>query len=166
VITITDGYQLPVERPDLRNVADLWGRGWSVIPLWFRGKTPSIKSWAEYQQRCPTFEELEAWFGPPVPRNIGIVTGSVSGLVVVDLDSPEAVDWAAENMPPCEMRVRTAKGLHLYYSCRDVRVRNKVRVRHGGRVLDIDIRGEGGYVVGPGSVHESGHLYVREGGGW
>jgi hypothetical protein len=45
-------------------------------------------------------------------------------------------------------------------------MRNKVRVRFDGRPLDIDFRADGGYVVGPGSVHESGFVYIREGDGW
>jgi putative DNA primase/helicase len=167
ITVMADGYELLIDRPDLANVGDLWGRGWSIIPLWFRGKTPSVRSWTEYQRRRPTFEEIEAWFGPPTPRNVGVITGTVSGLVVVDADSPEAFEWATANMPPCDMRVRTAKGVHLYYAYTGkAPIRNKVRATFAGKQLEIDVRGEGGYVVGPGSVHESGHIYTREGAGW
>jgi len=55
-------------------------RGWSVIPL--EGKIPSIV-WKEYQARYPTDEELQRWFSDG-KKNIGIVTGKISGLSVVD----------------------------------------------------------------------------------
>jgi Bifunctional DNA primase/polymerase, N-terminal len=45
-------------------------------------------------------------------------------------------------------------------------MRNKARIKYQGEPLEIDIRADGGYVVGPGSVHPNGHLYVRAGAGW
>ncbi len=62
VKTMRDGYKLPIDRPDWLNLADLWGRGWSVIPLDYRGKKPAITSWLEYQTRTATYAELEHWF--------------------------------------------------------------------------------------------------------
>ncbi len=49
-------------------------KGFSVIPLKRRSKTPALKSWKEYQFRLPTDEELQQWFGDG-KHNIGIVTG-------------------------------------------------------------------------------------------
>ena len=40
-----------------------------------------------YQKRLPTFEELEHWFLPAPTANVGIVTGMVSGIFVLDCDS-------------------------------------------------------------------------------
>ncbi len=156
-----------IDRPDLMNVGDLWGRGWSVIPLRPRDKRPSLASWAPYQKRLPTFEELEQWFLTAPTANVGIVTGIVSGIFVLDCDSPEAMAWAEEHLPPCGMRVRTAKGLHLYYPYSGDRLaKNKVRTRFAGRQLELDVRADGGYVVGPGSTHPSGAIYTREGSAW
>ena len=97
---MADGYELPNDRPDFANVADLWGRGWSVIPVRYGDKRPAIASWTVYQQRRPTFEELESWFGPSPRYNVGIVTGRVSGIFVVDADSADAVAWATATLPP------------------------------------------------------------------
>ncbi len=164
---MADGYRLPIDRPDLANVGDLWSRGFSIFPLHYRTKRPSLKSWAEFQQRTPTFSELEEWFGPPEPFNVAIATGKVSGIFVIDADSAAALAWAHEHLPPCNMRVRTAKGVHLYFPYSGDRpVRNRVRVKFNGEHLDLDVRGDGGYVVGPGSVHPSGAIYMREGEGW
>jgi putative DNA primase/helicase len=154
-------------RPDLMNVGDLWGRGWSVIPLRSRDKRPALPSWTAYQKRLPAFEELELWFGLAPGYNVGVVTGTVSGIFVIDADSPAALAWAHEHLPPCEMRVRTAKGVHLYYPYSGDRpARNKVRVKFQGEHLALDVRADGGFVVGPGSVHPTGALYTREGSGW
>jgi hypothetical protein len=154
-------------RQDLLNIGDLWARGWSLIPLKARDKRPAIASWGEYQTRPATYVELQRWFDRPDSINVGIVTGLVSGIFVIDCDSPEAVAWAAEHLPACEMRVRTAKGLHFYFPYSgDRRIRNKVRATYQGRALELDVRAAGGYVVGPGSVHPSGAIYTREGAGW
>lgn len=163
---LADGTVVPGCRRDLANAGEFLMRGWSVFPLRNRDKRPAIRSWVEYQHRPPTYDELEQWFTGAV-RNVAIVTGKVSGLFVVDADSPAALAWAAEHLPPTEMRVRTAKGCHLFYPYSGERpMRNKCRVRYAGETLDLDVRADGGYVVGPGSIHPSGHVYTREGRGW
>lgn len=75
----------------LANIGDLWGRGWSVMPLRPRDKRPAITSWLEFQKRPATFTELEAWFGGTERLNIGVVCGHVSGIFVLDADTPEAI---------------------------------------------------------------------------
>jgi hypothetical protein len=68
----------------LNQALDYLDMGWSVIPL--RGKRPVLGSWLEYQKRLATREEVREWFRLEPDANIGIVTGKVSGLVVVDFD--------------------------------------------------------------------------------
>lgn len=164
-ITLADGTVLPGCRPDLVSLGDLMARGWSLIPLKPRSKVPAVR-WEEYQRRHATLEELEQWFTQP-GYNVGIVTGTISGIFVVDIDSEAAMAWADEYLPPCDLRVRTSKGIHRYYPYSGDRpMRNRCRVKYQGETIAIDIRAEGGYVVGPGSIHENGHMYVREGRGW
>ena len=129
--------------------------GLSVIPLIPRGKKPAIKSWTEYQKRLATDEELKGWFGNGSKNNIGIVTGKISGIDVLDLDSQEAVQYAKENNFPETPLVKTGKGFHCYYQHKDG-VRNfQKRVDLPG----IDLRGDGGFVVAPPSLHSSGRRY-------
>ena len=164
-ITLAGGTELPGCRPDLLSLGDLLARNWSIIPLQARSKIPAVK-WEPYQRRVATMEEFEAWFTVP-GYNVGIVTGSISKLFVVDCDSPAALAWAEEHLPPCDLRVQTAKGQHRYYPfSADRPMRNKCRVTYQSDVLELDIRAEGGYVVGPGSIHPNGHIYRREGPGW
>jgi len=164
-ITLADGTVLTGCRPDLLSLGDLMARGWSIIPLQPRSKLPAVR-WEPYQHRLATPAELESWFTYP-GNNIGIVTGTISGIFVVDIDSEAALAWAQHQLPPCDLRVRTSKGEHRYYQFSgDCPMRNRCRVSYQGESLDIDIRATGGYVVGPGSVHPDGHVYTREGVGW
>ena len=71
----------------------------SVLPLIPKGKTPDLTAlrqttgraaWGCLRERMPTAAELRQWFGMPTAagcrRNIGIITGGPSGLVVLDFD--------------------------------------------------------------------------------
>ena len=73
-------------------------QNFSVIPVKSRNKIPGIPSWKPYQQVKPTEQEINKWFGNGNDYNIGIVSGNISGLCVVDLDSIQANEFA-KNVP-------------------------------------------------------------------
>lgn len=125
------------------------------------GKTP-ILSWKPFQSRLPTVEELELWFVSDL-TNIAIVTGAVSGVVVVDVDAREAWEAAARRLPATPWRTRTAKGLHLWFQHPGFHVGNRTRIALADDKLPLDVRGDGGYVMAPGSVHASGAAYRFDG---
>lgn len=128
-------------------------RGYSVVPL--RGKVPAI-AWAEYQHRRASLSMISTWFGERSKQqfNVGIVTGRVSSLIVVDLDDHDAETMWLREKPASPLMVRTGSGgLHVYYRQPQDAVRNRVRVL-GHK---IDIRGEGGLVVAPPSLHSKSH---------
>lgn len=130
-------------------------KGFSVIPIKPKDKTPAIY-WKEFQKRKPTNEELKKWF-QNTSYNIGIVTGKVFGIAVVDLDSEEALKFAEDNGFPETPIVVTGEGYHLYYQYpADREVRN---FQERDDLPRIDVRGDGGYVVAPPSIHPSGHVY-------
>lgn len=128
-------------------------QGFSVIPLQPRGKRPVIP-WKEYQERYATQEEIVEWFADG-KNNIGIVTGKISGLAVVDFDTAEAINFAVGLNFPCTPNVRTGKGCHAYCLYREG-VRN---FQKRDDLPGIDLRGDGGYVAAPPSTHESGVVY-------
>lgn len=117
------------------------------------GKVSAVR-WKRYQSTRAGRDEFRGWFGNGTPRNIGIVTGPVGCVVAVDTDSLEGNAWVEANLPATPMMTETAKGRHRFYRHPGTPVPNKVRIRDG-----VDIRGDGGYVVAPGSVHVSGHVY-------
>lgn len=149
-------------------------RGFSVIPLDHpfapvaedpkqAGKVP-IVSWARFQSERASDEQLREWFDRGRVRNLAIVTGAISGIVVVDCDSPEAEEFAADNLPPTPMATRTGSGgLHLMFRHPGGSVRNRARMRTSRGILKLDVRADGGYVVAPTSQHSNGRLYEKVG---
>ena len=72
----------------------------------------------------------------------------------MDADTEEGVAFMQSGVVSGTRRqVITAKGRHFYYSG-NANIRNS-------QGAHIDVRGMGGYVVAPGSVHESGHIYLE-----
>jgi putative DNA primase/helicase len=59
--------------------------GLSVVPIRANGKWPTIP-WKPYQERRASTEEIESWFANPGDWRIGIVTGPISGIFVLDVD--------------------------------------------------------------------------------
>jgi KaiC/GvpD/RAD55 family RecA-like ATPase len=137
----------------LRQAQEYVARGWSVIPIQYKSKIPAIASWKDYQTRLPTDEELRGWFSSG-DHNIAVVTGSVSGLVVLDFDGPEGFNTLRSLKIRGAISSATGKGAHLFFKHPGVHVGNAVKKLPG-----LDIRGDGGYVLVYPSVHPSGRRY-------
>ena len=117
----------------------LASEGFCVLPLLAGGKRPAIK-WKRLQDEMPTDREMVYWFHHR-GWEPGIVTGAISGITVIDCDSPEAVAACEAAGITSTMTQRTQRGMHLVY--RYAGERNTVRL-HG--MPGVDRRGEGGYV--------------------
>jgi hypothetical protein len=144
----------------------LWSRGLNVIPVprpdaRHDGKRPAI-AWGEYQSRRQSEPEVRRLFGE-AQSNIAIVTGNVSGVVVVDVDSPSAMEFAVLHLPYTPWQTKTSKGFHLFYRHPGTRVGNRVGVQTPLTRLALDVRGDGGFVIAPGSLHASGAEYLQAG---
>lgn len=126
--------------------------GFSVFPIPLRSKRP-VQPWKAYQTERAPLDLVRQWAASP--SNVGIVTGTVSGLLVLDLDSDEAVQEAMARGIPDTVTVRTSKGLHAYFQHPGGNIGNRA-----GLLAGWDIRGDGGYVVAPGSIHETGFTYA------
>jgi putative DNA primase/helicase len=103
---------------------------------------------------------IEEWWTRWPSANIGLPTGTISGYVVIDvdfrsggLDSLATLEKRKGSLP-ATVEALTGNGLHLYYRCQGVLVKNGV-----GLLPGIDVRGEGGYVVAPPSLHANGKRY-------
>ena len=139
----------------LNNALEYLDQGFSVIPVKQADKKPYLSTWKEFQTRHPTEGEVERWWTAWPNANIAIITGKISGVFVVDADGPLGIQWMTNNLPKTTVYVHTAKGLHAYYLIpADALIKNLVRL-----APEVDIRGEGGYIVAPPSVHQSGHVY-------
>jgi len=139
--------------------------GWSIIPIRFSDKMPAIE-WKRLQDTQPTEEEVTGWFEDGVPNGSGgltkafglaVITGKLSGLVVVDCDNQDALTYAVTEANLFSMlTVATTRGQHLYFKHPggSERVQNKAGGigRDWPDVQGLDLRGDGGYVVAPPSV--------------
>jgi hypothetical protein len=125
--------------------------GWSPIPIKRRSKEPNLVELEPYLYRPATTEELNSWAWP----GVGIVTGPVSGVLVLDVDSDEGEAFLREHgHPPTPMARTPSGGLHLYFKHPDHEVRTRIRVAPG-----LDVKASGGFVVAPSSVGENGKSY-------
>jgi hypothetical protein len=142
-------------------------RGWSVVPLRPASKLPAIR-WEKYQHEHADAATLARWRRRWPDLNIGIVTGAVSGLVVLDLDprhggveSLAGLERLHGALPETVEAETGGGGRHLYFACPEAAPRNEAGLAPG-----LDLRGEGGMVVAPPSIHPSGIPYRwREGRG-
>ncbi|MDQ3671098.1 MAG: bifunctional DNA primase/polymerase [Actinomycetota bacterium] len=104
--------------------------------------------------------KVAEWWRRWPDANVGIVTGSASGYVVLDVDAPAGLRSLAD-LEKRHGAIRTAQvltgsgGRHLWFRCPDDPIRNSAGVIGEG----LDVRGDGGYVVAPPSLHESGNVY-------
>jgi len=120
-------------------------KGWSVLPCG-TNKVPLV-AWKQWQTRYPTESEVRGWFEMYPHAQIGIITGQISNLTVVDVEKGGDPSF----LPQDTMIVQTGgMGFHYFYLYEEG-VLNKARIRPL-----CDLRSEGGYVVAPGSVSEKG----------
>ena len=158
-------------------------RGWHVFPCAAGGKRPALRgNWQDLATTSP--DQIRDWW-TRAPYNIGIACGP-SGLVVIDLDLPHDGDEddddeeAAGTLFPlsgADILSRLARkhgerypggtytvdtpsgGCHLYFSAAgDARVKNSA----GAVGAHIDVRADGGYIVGAGS-RIGGRAYTARG---
>lgn len=121
----------------------------SVIPVG-RNKVPLI-SWTEFQSRYATHDEIKGWFERFPDAQLGIVTGKISNLTVVDIEFGGDPSFLPQNTTI----VQTGRlGWHYYFQYFSG-MRNKARIKEL-----VDIRSEGGYVMAPESESEHGKYYL------
>lgn len=130
--------------------------GFSRMSLKPRDKTPLIP-WRAYQKRGASRSDIEAWYRAAPNADIGIVTGAISGLVVLDLDNDDAIAEAERRGLHDTLIVRTGNARHVHFRHHGYKITNRAGFPPG-----MDIRGDGGYIVGPGSLHPNGSVYACE----
>jgi hypothetical protein len=135
-------------------------RGWAVVPAGERAKRPVVP-WQKFQHERPTEHQVRTWFERRPEANIAVVTGEISGIVVVDVDpghggtdSLAAMEGRHGALPDTVEAVTGGGGRHLYFAHPGHEVRNRAGLAPG-----IDLRGDGGCIVVPPSVHPSGRSY-------
>ena len=154
----------------------LAAKGPAVFPLRPRTKEPYsddkfYRTIGGYKAATRDPALVEFWWSRHPDNNIGIATGSVSAIWVLDVDGNQGRETLASleeqhgQLPPTVEVVtpgkinkktgeHTGKGLHLYFRYPlGLDIRN---AQHRDDVPGLDWRGNGGYVCAPPSVHPDG----------
>ena len=104
---------------------------------------------------------IESWWGAMPDLNIAVATGAVSGFWVLDIDG-EAGEASLLRLEvehgklPSTIEAITGKGRHLWFRMGE---HGYVRNSAGQVAPGLDVRGSGGYVLVPPSIHPSGRAY-------
>jgi predicted P-loop ATPase len=132
---------------------------WAVFPLWGHaggrcacgnarckriGKHPATL-WSKVAEG----QQMDI----PPGYGVGVCTGHRSGIIVLDFDTEGAYEEMAPRLP-ATFSVATGRGVHLYF-----RDPGGVKCSAGKLAPGVDVRGDGGFVCGPGTVHKSGAVY-------
>lgn len=161
----------------LKAAVDYATRGWHVFPLHTvddeglcscgnascgdAGKHPRVQRGLKEASR--DLAQIEAWFGPDAPpSNIGVVTGEISGITVIDIDIGDgkfgAESWAEackDHGEPQTLMAQTGSGgMHVVFQYNSA-------LKTASNVLGkgVDCRNDGGYIVAAPSRHRSGGVY-------
>lgn len=128
-------------------------RGFSVFPLRPNGKRPpSGWEWGPFGEAPAAPSLVEQWAASPT-SNMAVATGAVSGCFVLDCDNLLARIEVETRGVSATFTVATPRGTHFYFSHPGWPITNKADGdgSQWAGIAGLDIRGDGGYVVGPGS---------------
>src|SRR6185369_6548813 len=152
-------------------------RQWRVVPLHYPtglpaapcscarpdcdkpGKHPMIKAWPENASTEPSV--IKRWWAQWPKANVGIVCGKESGIFAVDVDGYEGLTelhrldalHGSDDSPITPRSKTGGGGTHILFQ-HEPGLKNEVRFAPG-----LDIRTDGGLIVAPPSIHQSGTLY-------
>lgn len=142
-------------------------RGWKVLPVYSPpgdAKKPRIKHWPN--SATSDAETVRKLWAKWPDANVGIATGATSGFFVLDVDPGHGGDESLADLerqhgplPGTVESLTGGGGRHLLFAMPSgIRVPNRI----GGLGCGLDIRGDGGFIVAPPSVHQGGAPYRWE----
>ncbi len=161
----------------LDSAVEYVNRGWAVFPLHSVkdgvctcgeaicsiGKHPRIDH--GFKDATTDEPKVNEWWSKWPDANIGIATGSRSGIVVLDVDVAKGTKPSGEAtldelrsthgaLPATITSLTGGGGKHFFFRYQKAVMNSRV-----GFLPGLDIRGDGGYVVAPPSLHKSGRRY-------
>jgi len=126
--------------------------GFYVFPLMPKTKIPLTQNGFKDASNDP--KQIKSWYRQYPNANIGIATGEISGLLVIDLDGKELPkEWP---LMSGALKVKTSRGWHFYFKYPEGQnIASRIKVNGH----NIDVRANGGYIVAPPSIHPDGGRY-------
>ena len=158
-------------------------KGFSVISLMPKSKQPSIK-WEQFEIAPATIEQLESWF-VNTDNNIGIITGRVSSVFAIDIDGQDTYNFFIQKIGTLSsldqqlvqsikdtMKIKTGSGntnLIFRFDPEEFPIGDELAntilwkdssANQQNNHSEIRLKGEGGYIVVPPSIHENDKAYT------
>lgn len=134
-------------------------RGWPIFPCRRRGKEPLTRHGFRDATCDPA--TIRTWWQRWPDANIGMPAGQASGVVVLDVDPRNGGDESLLDLPPLPATVECLTGgggRHIYFAWPGI----QAPCRNNALGPGLDLKGDGGYVLLPPSVHPSGRRYEWE----
>ena len=167
---INMNYSIATPQKSQRSVANWtdsvqwhWDRGITLIPVQYREKRPIGSEWQKTTDPVAAFRDRVR---PGEPCNGGILLGTVSKVVDVDLDCPIARDLGPIFLPKTDYCWGHAGNprSHYLYRCHGDRLETVQHMDLDGKMI-VELRGDGVQSVIPPSIHKSGNPieYVSHG---
>jgi hypothetical protein len=153
-------------------------RGWPVLPLYeinpngacactqadcrSPGKHPRVRG--GYKAATPAVTQIERWWSRWPDASIGIATGRRAGFVALDVDDRHGGGDALHELerlngelPRSPESLTGGGGRHVLLA-----IPNNVTIpsSEGKIAAGLDVRGDGGLIVAPPSIHISGRAYT------
>lgn len=174
----------PHDNPRLAAALNLAALGWRVFPvhtplLGADGApprcscgTPGCECIGKHPRTAHGFRDattdsavIRGWWTRWPNANVGVATGAVSGLVVLDVDPRHGGDVTLGELearhgrlPETVVALTGGGGRHYLFAHPGGRIRNSA----GNLGVGLDVRGDGGYIVVEPSLHASGRRYAWE----
>jgi hypothetical protein len=157
-------------------------KGYSVIPLKPKSKQPSVPSWKPFTVSKASIEQLENWFIDS-DNNIGIITGRISSIFAIDIDGQDTYNFFIQKIESLSsvdkqlvqsikdtMRIKTGSGntnLIFRFDPEKFPIGDELAntilwkdsSANQNNHSEIRLKGEGGYIVVPPSIHENDEQY-------
>jgi hypothetical protein len=145
---------------DPHNTANQYAqRGWRVVPIVPGEKRPALNQW-QHAATTDTATIDRWWSGEHSGCGVGIATGEQSGIWVLDIDDRDALyelEREHGELPPTLTSITGSGGEHqVYLWPADGRT---IHNSASGFIQGIDVRGEGGQIVAPPTIHPNGNPY-------
>ena len=155
----SEGPGSPGPSPFETAAVELAARGFHVFPCMPNSKAPLTAH--GFKNATRDVDVIRGWWTRTPDANIAIRTGAISGIVVLDIDGDSGADSLAElerqfGELDLTVSVKTPDGVHYYFA----HPGGTIPCSAGKIAPGIDVRGDGGYVLAPPSIHPRGIPYV------
>lgn len=136
--------------------------GWSLIPC-KTNKKPYLQSWKGAQQKPASLEQLKSWLKVYRPLLWAVVTGRVSGIVILDFDGNRGLETLRRlGLKPHV--ITGSGGAHVYFEHPGIdipTVNAKSKKILAERFPGLDVRSDGGYACCLGANEAGPYVWKR-----